>query len=201
MGTRAKLLELAQDQMQRKGYNGFSYADLAADLGVCKATIHHHFPTKADLGRTVIAQYRAGFTAALADIDENHISAQQRLQSYIMLFRDTLEKKHKICLAVMLAAGIESLPESVKEELTLFFQVNDLWLTDTLQAGKTNGEFVFSSSAAEAAKMIFSALSGAMVVAQSIGDPDRLHTVGDWLATFLSPNQTLEPSSPQQNKA
>ncbi len=196
MDTRAKLLELAQDQMQRKGYNGFSYADLAAALGVCKATIHHHFPTKADLGRTVIAQYRASFTTALADIDKNHNAAQQKLQSYIMLFRDTLEKKHKICLAVMLAAGIESLPESVKEELMLFFHVNDLWLTKTLHAGKINGEFVFSSSAAEAAKIIFSTLSGAMVVAQSMGDLDRLHGVSDWVTTFLDPNQFLEQTTP-----
>ncbi|HIE19064.1 TPA: TetR/AcrR family transcriptional regulator, partial [Candidatus Bathyarchaeota archaeon] len=35
------------------GYGGFSYSDLSKALGITKASIHHHFPSKEELGLAV----------------------------------------------------------------------------------------------------------------------------------------------------
>lgn len=50
MSTYDRLLECADTCIQENGFEGFSYADLAKTLGIRKASIHHHFPTKNDLG-------------------------------------------------------------------------------------------------------------------------------------------------------
>ncbi|WP_425273146.1 TetR/AcrR family transcriptional regulator [Pseudomonas lactucae] len=48
MSTRSDLLSSAEILLRTKGYAAFSYADLAAEIGIKKASIHHHFqPRKA----------------------------------------------------------------------------------------------------------------------------------------------------------
>jgi len=48
--TAERILDIAQDLIQRRGFNAFSYHDIAAPMGIRKASIHYHFPSKADLG-------------------------------------------------------------------------------------------------------------------------------------------------------
>jgi hypothetical protein len=64
------VLNAAEQLAQMRGYNGFSYADVAAQLGLTKASLHYHFPSKADLGRALIERYRAAFDFALSAIDQ-----------------------------------------------------------------------------------------------------------------------------------
>ena len=56
--THERILNAAERLMVSCGYNAFSYADISAEVGIGKATIHHHFPTKADLAAAVLARYR-----------------------------------------------------------------------------------------------------------------------------------------------
>ena len=44
--TSARILDIAERLVQTRGFNAFSYADIAAALHVTKATLHYHFPTK-----------------------------------------------------------------------------------------------------------------------------------------------------------
>ena len=46
--TSDDILGCARTLIIAGGYNGFSYADVAAVVGIRKASIHHHFPTKVD---------------------------------------------------------------------------------------------------------------------------------------------------------
>ena len=65
MNTRTSLLDSAEQAVRQRGYNGFSYADLAREIGIRKASIHHHFPTKADLGLALIERYNQNFFSKL----------------------------------------------------------------------------------------------------------------------------------------
>ena len=67
-GTADRILDIAERLVQVRGFNGFSYADVAAELGMTKASLHYHFPGKAELGRALIVRYTERFAAAL-DID------------------------------------------------------------------------------------------------------------------------------------
>ena len=54
--TRSRILDVAEQLVQTRGFNGFSYADISAELGITKASLHYHFATKAEHGRTLVAR-------------------------------------------------------------------------------------------------------------------------------------------------
>ena len=54
--TAARILDVAERLVQTRGFNGFSYADVASELDVTKASLHYHFPGKAELGQALIAR-------------------------------------------------------------------------------------------------------------------------------------------------
>src|ERR1700690_1670053 len=80
------ILDVAEKLAQTRGYNGFSYADIAVELGVTKASLHYHFPSKAELGCALIERYRTVFAATLDDIDHQALEPHRRLQAYVGLY-------------------------------------------------------------------------------------------------------------------
>src|ERR1700756_4341039 len=89
-GTSQKILDIAERLLQVRGYNGFSYADIAASLRVTKASLHYHFPSKSDLGRRLMERYTENFTAALATIDASGASAREKIERYISIYATVL---------------------------------------------------------------------------------------------------------------
>src|ERR1700690_4240827 len=130
----AAILDVAEQLAQTRGYNGFSYADIAAQLGVTKPSLHYHFPSKAELGRALIERYRMVFRAALEGIDRETREPQVKLNEYVGLYNSVLNKK-RMCLCGMLAAEYATLPAPMQEVLTLFFDDNERWLTAVLEDG------------------------------------------------------------------
>src|ERR1700683_5254922 len=84
------ILDVAEKLAQTRGYNGFSYADIAAQLGVTKASLHYHFPSKAELGRALIERYRVLFGAALDAIDQQTKEPHEKLKQYVGLYNSVL---------------------------------------------------------------------------------------------------------------
>src|SRR5271170_7900976 len=113
--TSQRILDVAERLMQMRGYNGFSYADIATSLHLTKASLHYHFPSKAELGRRLMERYTENFLAALARIDESGADAREKLSRYVSIYADVLANK-RMCLCGMLAAEYATLPKSVKGE-------------------------------------------------------------------------------------
>src|SRR4051795_11035403 len=84
--TAQRILDVAERLVQTRGFNGFSYADIASALEVTKASLHYHFPTKAELGRRLIERYNNAFTGALAALDESGADAREKLRAYVDLY-------------------------------------------------------------------------------------------------------------------
>ena len=63
-GTASRILDVAERLVQIRGFNGFSYADVAAELKISKAALHYHFAGKAELGEALLARYAARFAQA-----------------------------------------------------------------------------------------------------------------------------------------
>src|SRR5271168_2663855 len=97
------ILDVAERLAQTRGYNGFSYADIAAELGVTKASLHYHLPFKAVLGRALIERYRGLFAAALEAIDRQVKESPEKLKHYVELYNSVLSNE-RMCLCGMLAA-------------------------------------------------------------------------------------------------
>ena len=169
------ILDAAERLAQTRGYNGFSYADIAAQLGVTKAALHYHFASKAALGSALIARYHQAFGAALEDIDAKAGQPRRKLQQYVHLY-DSVLANDRMCLCGMLAAEYATLPASMQQGLKLFFDTNEHWLAGVLKDGVRTGVFHFKESARERAQLLLGALEGAMLVARSYGNPKRFQS-------------------------
>ncbi|MGO9950379.1 MAG: TetR/AcrR family transcriptional regulator [Steroidobacteraceae bacterium] len=180
------ILDVAERLAQTRGYNGFSYADIAAELGVTKASLHYHFPSKAELGRELIVRYHGLFGAALDSIDGQTKSPQEKLKRYVGLY-DSVLSNERMCLCGMLAAEYATLPGPMQEGLTAFFDANERWLTAVLEDGLRAGTFAFREAAKERARVLLGALEGAMLVARSYGNARRFQTAAASVLADLAP--------------
>jgi TetR/AcrR family transcriptional regulator, transcriptional repressor for nem operon len=178
------ILDVAERLAQTRGYNGFSYADIAAELGVTKASLHYHFPSKAELGRALIERYHGLFGAALDAIDRRTKSPQEKLKQYVGLY-DSVLSNERMCLCGMLAAEYATLPAPMQEGLTRFFDANEHWLTAVLEDGLRSGTFSFKEAAKERARVLLGALEGAMLVARSYGNARRFQTAAAFVLSDL----------------
>jgi len=91
--TSERILDIAERLVQTRGFNNFSYADIATELGVTKASLHYHFPGKAELGQALIIRYSERFAEALSTIDRELPDARAKLEAYARLYADVLHGK------------------------------------------------------------------------------------------------------------
>jgi len=182
--TSQRILDIAERLVQTRGFNGFSYADIAAALNVTKASLHYHFPAKADLGQQLIERYERNFLAALQRIDEESKDARAKLRRYAALYREVLDN-NRMCLCGMLAAEFATLPKSMREDVRHFFDANERWLAAVLQEGKRDRSLRFSGPAAQVAQTLLGGLEGAMMIARSYGDVARFEATCDRLLDDL----------------
>jgi len=178
------ILDAAEALAQTRGYNGFSYADVAAQLGVTKASLHYHFPTKAELGRALIERYHAAFAAGLDAINQEADEPCRKLERYVALY-DAVLQGDRMCLCGMFAAEYATLPKPMQAQLHLFFDTNERWLTAILEAGCRVGRFAFKERANERARVLLGALEGAMLIARSYSDPLRFRVAAAHLLADL----------------
>ncbi len=178
------ILDAAEALAQTRGYNGFSYADVALQLGVTKASLHYHFPSKAELGRALIERYQRTFAEALGAIDRESEEPCKKLERYVALY-DAVLRSDRMCLCGMLAAEYATLPEPMQAQLHLFFDANERWLTAVLEEGRRVGRFEFKDRANERARVLLGALEGAMLIARSYGDARRFRVAADSLLADL----------------
>lgn len=184
-GTAQRILDIAERLMQVRGYNGFSYADIAGTMGLTKASLHYHFPSKAELGRRLMERYTENFLAALANIDETSATAREKLQRYVSIYSDVLAN-NRMCLCGMLAAEYATLPKSVKSEVTRFFDANETWLTIVLEHGRRTEGLRLVNPSSEAARLMIATLEGAMMLARSYGDAARFDSAGQRLLADIT---------------
>ena len=178
--TATRILDSAESLVQVRGFNGFSYADVAGELSLTTASLHYHFPGKAELGRALIARYAQRFNAALAEIDARGGDAPAKLRAYARLYADVLRDR-RMCLCGMLAAEYQTLPEPMRDAVIGFFDENETWVEGVLAQGRDDGTLAFEGSPREAARLIVSALEGAMLVARPYGDVERFETAAERL--------------------
>jgi len=178
--TASRILDSAESLVQIRGFNGFSYADVAGELSLTTASLHYHFPGKAELGRALITRYAERFNAALAGIDDEGGAAPAKLQAYARLYADVL-RDHRMCLCGMLAAEYQTLPAPMREAVIGFFDENETWVEGVLAQGRDEGALAFEGSPREAARLIVSALEGAMLVARPYGDVERFDAAAERL--------------------
>jgi TetR/AcrR family transcriptional regulator, transcriptional repressor for nem operon len=194
MDTAQRVLEVAATLVQTRGFNGFSYADVAAELSITKASLHYHFSTKAELGRVLVERYAQGFALALEAIDRDAADELDKLRRYAAVYDGVLQQG-KMCLCGMLAAEYGTLPEPMQQALTRFFDLNEAWLAGVLERGRRRGALAYAGAPREVARLLVGSLEGAMMLARSYGEPARFRAVAQRLLAEMKPAPMARPAA------
>ncbi len=170
--TSDDILRCARTLIIAGGYNGFSYADIADVVGIRKASIHHHFPAKSDLVRTLVMRYREEAEAGLAALERNVSDPMAQLRAYAGYWRACIvDVTEPFCVCALLASQIPVLPEDVVVEVRAHFRSLSRWLTSVLRRGGAEGVITLSGTAEAEAEVFMATLHGAMLSARAYGDP------------------------------
>ena len=170
MDTRTALLDSAERAARQRGFDAFSYADLAREVGIRKASIHYHFPLKADLAFGLIERYAARISKMLADIGATQTNAAAKLRAYHQLYRDALADGTQLCLCVALSAGRDSLSEDVLEQLTQFHEDSTAWLQLVFEAAAEDGTVTGMTDPSADAHATLALVEGAQLIARAAKD-------------------------------
>ena len=171
-----EILDIAERFVRGRGYNGFSFRDVASRAGIKSASVHYHFPAKADLGVAVARRYTDRFMAGLGDPQ----AVRDPLNKYLAAFRAGLTRDGQMCLCGVLGAENSALPVAVAQEAKRFCELNLAWLERALSArgGVSGAERAFLR---RRALVILSALEGAMIVARNLGSRAAFDEVAEGL--------------------
>jgi len=176
--TAGQILDLAETLIQTRGYSAFSYQDIADSLGIRKASIHYHFPSKADLGVAVVDRYMARFDGALTAIaNDQSQSSMTMLDVYVQPYLQFASTPDQVCLSGALAGEMMALPPKVRERVDHFFRTHQVWLTKILERGVARGEFTLAAPASKVARFVFGALQGALLVKRTTNDLTQINDV------------------------
>jgi TetR/AcrR family transcriptional repressor of nem operon len=160
------------------GYNGFSYADISAQVGIRKASIHHHFPTKADLVRIVVARYREEARHGLAGVSAAIADPVDQLRAYTGYWEACIrDDAAPFCICAMLAAELPALPAEVAVEVRGHFQDSSTWLAGVMEAGVGKGRMRLPRPAKQEGISFLATVHGAMLSARAYGDKAIFATI------------------------
>jgi TetR/AcrR family transcriptional regulator, transcriptional repressor for nem operon len=164
---KTRLLDAAQLLVQTRGHNGYSYRDLAAEVGIRTASIHYHFPGKTDLTVALVRRYRETVANAMAAIAVEKTSLSDRLEGVAATYLGCLKAENRICVAAALAGEYSGLPKEVQQELSRLITDSQGWIARFLTEGRTRGEIPAGSDPVALARLWYAALQGALVMARA----------------------------------
>lgn len=178
--TADDILACARSLILGGGYNGFSYADIAEVVGIRKPSIHHHFPSKADLVRTLVVRYREAAEAGMANLEHAISDPAGQLRAYIDYWKACIgDASAPFCVCALLANELPVLPEEVAVEIRAYFRFLSGWLTTLLERGAAQGVITLRATPRVEAETFMATVHGAMLSARAYGESAIFATIMD----------------------
>jgi TetR/AcrR family transcriptional repressor of nem operon len=178
--TTDRILDVAQSLLAERGYNGFSFADISDIVGVRKASIHHHFATKAALAARVLARYRRNVREMIATLSAAAPSPHAQIRAFIDYWAQCIaDSSMPFCVCALLASEIPTLPDEVAAEVRGHFADLSRALAAALAEGERLGELRLASPAALEADLFMATIHGAMLTARALRRPESFPEIAD----------------------
>lgn len=169
--TKQRILSIARGMVQAHGYNALSFRDIAQEIGIKGPAVHHHYPTKGDLGAALARAYTDDAVVLLEELLLTSHSQREVFDRYVAVFRAALENDNRMCLCGIMSAELADLPDAVQVEVNRFTDVNIAWLTRLLAlGGEPAPEKAPEDARRRRALAIFTAIEGAQLVARGHRD-------------------------------
>ena len=181
-----EIIRCANQFLAIGGYNGFSYADIAESVGVRKASIHHHFPTKEVLVKVTVSLHRKVMKRGLQSLDSLVADPFERLLAYARYWAECIEKSNPpICIAALLASELPAVPHEVADEVRAHFNDLQSWVTAVMTEGQAAGAMTLLDSPSTDAAAFVASTHGAMLAARVAGDPSLFWAIASQAANRL----------------
>ena len=184
METRTKILNSAQRLIQTRSFEGFSFQDIADEVGIRKASLYHHFDSKDAVAIGVLKRGADWVTGQLDATKE--LAPPERLERYFDLFHDLHGKAERMCPGGSFASVLGAVSPAVQRALHAFTKMHLDWLEGVVREGAALGAFEIGEQAPrDVALQIFSSVQGALLTGRLTADPDVLDVVATELRTYL----------------
>ncbi|MGO1068209.1 TetR/AcrR family transcriptional regulator [Lysobacter sp. CA199] len=166
-----QIIQRTNELLASGGYNGFSYADIAELVEVRKASIHHHFPTKADLVKVTVVLHRDATRRGLQSLDQSMPDPLERLMAYSRFWAECIEQSNPpICICAVLAAELPAVPAEVADEVKGHFKDLHAWIAAVIEEGQSTGKMQLTDTPSAESSMFMASIHGAMLAARAAGD-------------------------------
>jgi AcrR family transcriptional regulator len=169
--TREKILELGENLIRTKGYNAFSYQDISSELGIRNAAIHYYFPSKKNLGTSIVKTNIQRFEEMVENMQSRSFDEWQQLGVFIKIYIKSHREKKK-CVVGSFSPDFKTLDESTQKELKRMVEIILKWLAELLEKGRSKGVFSFADDAGSKALVIFSSLVASLQLSGVLGNLD-----------------------------
>lgn len=186
INTAERIMDVAQEMVQTRGYHAFSYRDISERIGIKTASIHYYYPSKPDLAKALLGRVRGMFEGALEGIDAEGGDVKIKLRKFTGVFLDTYGDDGRLCPFCMIATTQKTIPEEVQNEVRAFWSKGEEWVQKLLEEGQESGDLELIGSVQLLSRMMVSSLEGAMVVAKAFDDRTRLEDTADFMLSLVN---------------
>jgi TetR/AcrR family transcriptional repressor of nem operon len=166
--TKSKILDIGETLLLKKGFNGFSYADIAASLGIKNSSIHYHFPGKCDLGLGIIQRSRQRFQKWVASRQTAVMNDWEKLDSFFHIYRYYLTRRESVCLSGALETDFSTLPSAMQHEAKGLVSDVLTWMDNFLDEGRRRGTFSFPGTSMDQAIVVLAVMRGGLQMTRVI---------------------------------
>jgi AcrR family transcriptional regulator len=167
--TRQAILLTATRLFLVRGYHGFSFHQLADELDVRTATVHYHFPSKADLGVALLRRFRDEFDWWRACCDQLALTGAARLERFYTLDRGYVAEG-RVCPLGVVGVEYTGLPVAVQREADSLIDEVHAYLVTSVTAGRADGSLTMAGEPDAVAHQVLAATQGALQLSRVQGD-------------------------------
>lgn len=189
--TRQQILDIGERLLLERGYAGFSYRDIAEAVGIRKASIHHHFPAKEDLGAAIVERARERLFERRGPVADDAEGIRRQFDNFLRFFEKLAVQGDRLCIGGRLSADLTLLPDTVRDSFRGFTVDNGEWLGELFDAGQRLGVFKRDAAPADQALLLSASVQGAVQVARARSDAEYFRRIATQLRRqlLLAPQQ------------
>ncbi len=169
--TREKIIELGENLIRTRGYSAFSYQDISSELGIKNAAVHYYFPSKKNLGTSIVKTNIQRFEEMIENMQSKGFDELQQLETFIKIYTKSHREK-KLCIFGALGPDFDILDATTQIEYTKMTEVVLQWLSGILSSGREKGMFAFKGEARTKAFLVHSALIASLQLSKIVDKPD-----------------------------
>ncbi|WP_413558499.1 TetR/AcrR family transcriptional regulator [Bdellovibrio sp. HCB209] len=167
--TKLQAIEIAKGYLQLRGFNGFSFQDIADELGIRKASLHYYFASKEDLGLALIEDYTHSFQEWAKKHEE--LEPVEKIKKFIDMYYFFSQDDLKVCPGGVFCIDYNTLPTKLKKAVSDFQQNTQDWLEETIRQGIKSKTLKPTLKPKETAALFYSTAQGSLQVARMQNNP------------------------------